>query len=132
MLATGKGIAMISPTVNFCCLTDHEHCPSPDFPCRNCIQAEFITEAADTLIFQNSIAIAPSSCLSPKKHISHPPPLISTNPDRVIADVIPGHDWSRSWFHPARTEPEAQFVLHGAAIFYPDHTRSQTTTPTKN
>ncbi|GIY56600.1 hypothetical protein CEXT_100571 [Caerostris extrusa] len=35
-----------------------------------------------------------------KARISHPPPLINTSSDRVIADVIPGLDWSRSRFHP--------------------------------
>ncbi|GIX96594.1 retrotrans_gag domain-containing protein [Caerostris extrusa] len=38
--------------------------------------------------FLFSISISPSSSLSQKAHISHPPPLISTNSDRVKADVI--------------------------------------------
>ncbi|GIY43988.1 hypothetical protein CEXT_340641 [Caerostris extrusa] len=50
--------------------------------------------------FQFSISMSPSSSLSQKASISHPPPLISTNSDPVIADVIPGLDWSRSRFHP--------------------------------
>ncbi|GIX90420.1 hypothetical protein CEXT_126621 [Caerostris extrusa] len=67
-----------------------------------------------------------------KIHISHPPPLISTSPDRVIADVIPGLG-GRDPGSIRENGAEAQFVsVMGAAIFYPDHTGSQTTTPTKN
>ncbi|GIY94148.1 hypothetical protein CEXT_448351 [Caerostris extrusa] len=61
-----------------------------------------------------------------------PPPLISTNPDRVIADVIPGLHWSRSRFHAGERSLRLNSYFMVSAIFYPDHTGSQTITPTKN
>ncbi|GIX70665.1 hypothetical protein CEXT_415771 [Caerostris extrusa] len=66
----------------------------------DCLPAEFITWCSSyPPFFQLSISMSPSSSLSQKGYISHPPPINSTNSDRVIADVIPGLDWSRSRFH---------------------------------
>ncbi|GIY91803.1 hypothetical protein CEXT_796891 [Caerostris extrusa] len=81
-----------------------------------CIQQNSSPGAAANLSFHFLSLHRP---VSVKNYISHPPPLISTNSDRVIADVNPGLDWSRSWFHPWRTEPEAQFVLHGGSYLLP-------------